>query len=293
MLEEYLRRLLLVAERLRQPGALNPAVRESVDQQVLARNAQVVALLRQQRMQRDAGVPSADGPDRGALGVLADFALGLARQPVLLGGLLAGVMLVFLGGVGLGQRRAWQRPPVVPPASSPTIPAAPLPAAVPAPALDVRRARVAVAGGRPLLLSLSYEIKADRRKEYLAYVDRLREHLVQEIGYAYAVWEHDGRPNWFTEMLLCTTWQEFDRLRGPDDSATRRLGQELDQFLKDPAQVQRTSLMGMAPGAGVARAVAEPVARTPDAVIQPDARSVPIPRAPREVPPDALPAEAA
>jgi hypothetical protein len=241
-----------------------------------------------------AAPPAGVADARGALAVLNDFALGLAAEPLLLGLLIAAVLLLFLGGVSLGQRQAWLRPPTAQPSPALTRAVAALqPASAPERALDVRRARQAVVGGQPLLLSLNYEIRPERRADYLAYMERLRDHLVRELGYAYAVWEQDGRRNWFTEMILCTTPQEFDRLAGPDDSATRRLLSGLDQFLRDPGRVQRTTLMGMAPPAMAAHAAGEPVARQPEGVLQPDSRSVPIPRAAREAPPGALPAEAA
>jgi len=292
-LEEHLRRLLLIAGRLIQPGALDPALRESMDRRVLERAGQVILIMRQQRMALEAGGPEASGAERGAGAGLGDLATILARHPALLGGALASVLLLFLGGMGLGQRRAWRQPVAAQSLAFPVRTAPVRPAPLPAPALDARRARLAVAGGRPLLLSLSYEIKPERRRDYLAYMERLRDHLVREMGYAYAVWEQDGRPHWFTEMLLCTTAQEFDRLCGPDDSVTRRLVMELDQYVQNPGRIQRSALMGMSPAVGAARAASEHLVRTPDAVLQPDSRSVPIPRAAREVPPDALPAEAA
>ena len=122
-------------------------------------------------------------------------------------------------------------------------------------------------------------------------MERLRDHLVGELGYAYAVWEQDGRPNWFTEMLLCTTPQEFERLAGPEESATGRLLRGLDQFLRDPAKVQRARLLGMGPAVPAARPAGETLVRRPDAVLQPDPRRVPIPRPAREAPPGAVPAE--
>ena len=242
----------------------------------------------------NAAAPAGPAGGPSALTVLEDFALGLAREPLLLGAILAGILLLFLGGVSLGLRRAWLRPPAALPSPSLTRASTALQAAaVPARALDVRRARLAVTGGRPLLLSLGYEIVPERRGDYLAYMERLRDHLVRELGYAYAVWEQDGRPNWFTEMILCTTPQEFDRLAGPDDSVTRRLLRGLDQFLRNPGQVWRTTLMGMGPPVMAARPAGETVVRQPDAVLQPDAQSVPIPHAARDVSPGALPAEAA
>ena len=240
-----------------------------------------------------AAAPGAAPDGRGAMAVLSDFAGGLAAEPLLLGLLLAAILLLFLGGVSLGQRQAWLRPPAAQPSPALTRAVAALePAAAPERALDVRRARQAVVAGQPLLLSLNYEIQPERRADYLAYMERVRDYLVRELGYAYAVWEDDGRHNWFTEMILCTTPQEFDRLAGPDDSATRRLVSGVDQFLRDPGRIRRTSLMGMAPPAMAARPAGEPVVRQPDAVLQPDTRSVPIPQA-REAPPGALPAEAA
>jgi hypothetical protein len=240
-----------------------------------------------------AAAPGGAADGRGPTAVLSDFALGLAAEPLLLGLILLAILLIFLGGVSLGRRRAWLQPPAAQPSPALTRAVAALqPAAAPEHALDVRRARQAVVGGQPLLLSLNYEIRPERRADYLAYMERLRDHLVRELGYAYAVWEQDGRRNWFTEMILCTTPQEFDRLAGPDESTTRRLVSGLDQFLRNPGQIHRTALTGMAPPAMAARPAGEPVVRQPDAVLQPDPRSVPIPQA-REAPPGALPAEAA
>ncbi len=235
--------------------------------------------------------PVAEPP--GALDVLWNLALDLGRNPGLLGGAILMALLIYLCGVGSGHRRAWLRQPSLQPTPALARAMAALQSAEPGAALDVRRARLAVAGGRPLLLSLSYEIKAERRAEFLAYMEHLRDHLVRELGYAYAVWEQEGKPNWFTEMILCTSAQEFDRLAGPDDSTTRRLVAQLDQFLRDQAKVQRTSLIGVGLAPAAARASGEPVVRQPDAVLQPDPRSVPIPRPARGVPPGDLAAEAA
>jgi len=241
-----------------------------------------------------AAAPGAPLDGQGALAVLEDFALGLAREPLLLGVILAATLLLFLGGISLGQRQAWLRPPVAQPSPALTRAVAALHTpAVPVRNLDVRHARQTVGAGRPLLFSLGYEIRPERRADYLAYMARLRDHLVGELGYAYAVWEQDGRPNWFTEMILCTTPQEFDRLAGPDDSATRRLLKELDQFLRDPSKIERATLMGAGSAVAAARPAGEAVVRQPDAVLQPDVRSVPIPRSAREASPGALPAEAA
>jgi hypothetical protein len=289
-LEEHLHRLLLLGERLRQPGALAPSLLEPVNRKVLDRSAQVVAILRQHR-----AAPAADPPERagGALAVLGDFAVGLARQPLLLGGTLAAAILLFACGIQAGQRRAWGRPPATRPTPSLARAVAALQPAVAETALDVRRARQAVAGGRPLLLSLSYEVRGERRAEYLATMERLRDRLARELGYAYVVWEQDGRPNWFTEMVLCTTPQEFDRLAGPDDSVTRRLLEELGPFLRDPAQVGRTALMGMAAAPAAAPAAGGAVARRPDAVLDPDKRKATVHPPAREVPFGSAPAEAA
>jgi hypothetical protein len=235
--------------------------------------------------------PVAEPP--GDLTVVADFLLGVARSPVLLGALLGTLLLLLLGGVAMGQRQAWVRRPAAQPTPSLARAMAALQAAEPAAALDVPRARLAVADGRPLLLSLSYEIKAERRAEFLVFLGRLRDHLVRELGYAYAVWEQDGKPNWFTEMILCTSTQEFDRLGGPEDSTTRRLVAQLDQFLRDPSKVQRSTLLGAGLAPAAARASGQAVVRQPDAVLHPDPPSVPIPRPARGVPPGDLAAEAA
>ncbi len=288
-LENHLRRLFLVRERLGQSGALEPTLQE-YDRRIRVQAGLITALLPQHRAASSSSPPAAS---QEPLAVLESFAVGLAGSPVLLGAIVGTILLLLLGGMGLGQRRAWVHQPAAHPTPALVRAVAALQAAQPQMALDVRRARQAVAGGRPLLLSLSYEIKPERRGEYMAYMERLRDHLVREVGYAYAVWEQDGKPNWFTEMILCTTAKEFDRLAGPDDSTTRRFLRELDQYLVEPSRVQRTTLMGMALAPAAARAAGEAVVRQPDAVLEPDARSVPIPSPAREVPPGDLAAEAA
>ena len=253
-------------------------------------------LLHQQGVDRPLPVARPSAPVEeppGPLAVLESFFVGVARHPVLLGGVVGVILLLSLGWFALGQRHAWIRGPAAQPTPALARAMAALQPSPPEKALDLRRARLAVASGRPLLLSLSYEIKAERRPEFLTFTERLRDHLVRELGYAYAVWEQDGKPNWFTEMILCTSVQEFDRLAGPDDSTTRRLVAQLDQFLRDQTKLQRTSLIGVGLAPAAARASGEPVVRQPDAVLQPDPRSVPIPRPARGAPPGDLAAEAA
>ena len=82
-----------------------------------------------------------------------------------------------------------------------------------------------------LIFSISYEVKTDKRREYLALMDEMKEHLAVKRGKNYAVFELKGKNNFFTEMFYCDSREDYDKLEDDQDEKTEELIKTLETLL--------------------------------------------------------------
>ena len=84
-----------------------------------------------------------------------------------------------------------------------------------------------------VMFTISYGVKPDRREQYLALMNELKEHFARARGQNYTVYEIKGRTNHFQEVFLTGSLEEFDALEDSQDETTdelvRRLGDMIDE----------------------------------------------------------------
>lgn len=83
-----------------------------------------------------------------------------------------------------------------------------------------------------VMFSISYEIKSEKRDEYLALSGRMKAHLATTNGKNYSIYEQKGKKNNFTEVFICQSMDEYEALEDQDE-ATTSMVQELDGMLAD------------------------------------------------------------
>ena len=83
-----------------------------------------------------------------------------------------------------------------------------------------------------VMFSISYEIKSEKRDEYLALSRRMKAHLATTNGKNYSIYEQKGKKNNFTEVFICQSMDEYEALEDQDETTTS-LVQELDGMLAD------------------------------------------------------------
>lgn len=82
-------------------------------------------------------------------------------------------------------------------------------------------------------LQISYEIKPDKRQEYLDLASRLKQHFAIELKKDYKIYEKKGRRNYFVEEFTCSSMEEFEKLEDESTEKSELLVNELDTLLKD------------------------------------------------------------
>ena len=82
-----------------------------------------------------------------------------------------------------------------------------------------------------VLFTISYEVLPDKRDEYLAVTKLMKEHLAGAKGKNYSVYEQKGKKNGFSEVFVCGSVEEYDKLEDDQDETTEALVRQLEGYL--------------------------------------------------------------
>ena len=82
-----------------------------------------------------------------------------------------------------------------------------------------------------VMFTISYEIRPEKREEYLALSKEMKEYLAGTKGKDYRIFEQKGRKNSFSEVFICGNMEEFDRLEDDHDERMDELVQKLETML--------------------------------------------------------------
>lgn len=93
-----------------------------------------------------------------------------------------------------------------------------------------------------VLFIISYEIKPDKRGEYLNLIKSLSTQIKQ-IGMNYDIYEKKEKPNHFFEIYSCNSLEEVDNLEDSLDEKTQELISVLSKLIKGKMTYQ--TLVGL------------------------------------------------
>ena len=82
-----------------------------------------------------------------------------------------------------------------------------------------------------VLFTISYEIQPEKREEYLALAQQMKEHFSGTKGKAYSIYEQKNKKNSFSEVFICSSIEEFDTLEDDQDDTTQKFINQLDDYL--------------------------------------------------------------
>ena len=80
------------------------------------------------------------------------------------------------------------------------------------------------------MFTISYEIQSEKRDDYLALSQRMKQHLAHDHGKNYSIFEHKGKKNSFTEVFVLNTMEDYEQLEDQDETTTQ-LVQQLEPLL--------------------------------------------------------------
>jgi len=84
-----------------------------------------------------------------------------------------------------------------------------------------------------VVLTVQYEIKDEKREEYLATIEKMKSHLSSHPQVEYSVYEQKGKKNSFNEMFVSNSEEEYKQFEESDDEVADTLAQEIAEFSKD------------------------------------------------------------
>lgn len=95
-----------------------------------------------------------------------------------------------------------------------------------------------------VMFTISYGIKPERRDEYLSLIGQMREHLTNVSKKDYSVFEAKGKKNFFTEVFVTGSMEEYDALEDNLDEKAQSLVAALEGLIDDEG-MKYTTLIEM------------------------------------------------
>jgi hypothetical protein len=84
-----------------------------------------------------------------------------------------------------------------------------------------------------VILQISYEIKPEKREDYLALAGELKRHFSGEQKKNYTIFEQKGKKNFFIEEFVCNSVEEYEALEDGMTENGEELVNRLETYLKD------------------------------------------------------------
>jgi hypothetical protein len=84
-----------------------------------------------------------------------------------------------------------------------------------------------------VILQISYDIKPEKRDEYLSLTKELKNHFAVQRKKSYTIFETKGRKNSFVEEFSCASLEEYEALEDDMDENSEQLVNRLEGMLKE------------------------------------------------------------
>ena len=95
-----------------------------------------------------------------------------------------------------------------------------------------------------VMFTISYEVKPERREDYLALSQEMKSYFAGTAGRNYAIYEQKGKKNHFSEVFIFGSLEEYDQLEDQDEKMTGMV-QRLEAFLAH-GKMKYTTLLELA-----------------------------------------------
>ena len=68
-----------------------------------------------------------------------------------------------------------------------------------------------------VIFTISYEINPEKREEYLALSQEMKAYIQSTNGKEYSIYEHKGKKNFFSEVFVFDSVEDYNQLDDQDD----------------------------------------------------------------------------
>jgi quinol monooxygenase YgiN len=83
-----------------------------------------------------------------------------------------------------------------------------------------------------VIFTISYDVNPEKRDEYLALMQEVKQHFAASNGKEYSVYEQKGKKNSFSEVFVFNSVEAYDQLEDQDESMSAFV-QRLETLLVD------------------------------------------------------------
>ncbi|MBM2841288.1 MAG: hypothetical protein HW412_1816 [Bacteroidetes bacterium] len=90
------------------------------------------------------------------------------------------------------------------------------------------------------MFTISYGIKPEYRDQYLALIKEMKNYLTNTGKHSYSVFAAKGKQNYFTEVFITNSMEEFDSLEDNLDEKAQELTSTLQGFVDDAGMKYNT-----------------------------------------------------
>ncbi|MEW6062117.1 MAG: hypothetical protein AB1600_09285 [Bacteroidota bacterium] len=82
-----------------------------------------------------------------------------------------------------------------------------------------------------VILTVQYDVKNDKRNEYLNTIEKLKAHYATNQYVSYSVYEQRGKQNSFAEIFLAHSEVAYKKFEESEDDTADQLTAELQDFI--------------------------------------------------------------
>jgi tRNA U34 5-carboxymethylaminomethyl modifying enzyme MnmG/GidA len=82
-----------------------------------------------------------------------------------------------------------------------------------------------------VILTVQYDVKNDKRNDYLSTVERLKTHYATNQFISYSVYEQRGKHNSFAEIFLAHSEVAYKKFEESEDETADQLTAQLQDFV--------------------------------------------------------------
>jgi len=82
-----------------------------------------------------------------------------------------------------------------------------------------------------VILTVQYDVREDKRNDYLSSVEKLKSHYATNQFVSYSVYEQRGKHNSFAEIFLAHSEVAYKKFEESDDEAADAISAEIQQYI--------------------------------------------------------------
>lgn len=89
-----------------------------------------------------------------------------------------------------------------------------------------------------ILVLMTYDVKPRKRQEFLKWTKRVKKYIRAKYKQDYSFFEHKDKKNRFTEVFVCKTKKDYEKIQDLHDAKIDQFIWEMDKFIGDREKCQ-------------------------------------------------------